>query len=52
VIEASDIDYDQLIEEGSWVHLSVHPKMRRQTMIANFSGRKVTYAFYQPTRSA
>lgn len=33
VIAASDIEFDQLIEEeGRWVHLSVDPRRRRQVL--------------------
>ena len=28
----SDIAFDQLIEEGSWVHVSFDPRMRRQVL--------------------
>ena len=31
-IAASDLKFDQLIEEGTWVHLSVDPRMRRQVL--------------------
>lgn len=31
-IAASDLAFDQLIEEGSWVHLSFDPRMRRQVL--------------------
>ncbi len=31
-IEKSEIQFDQLIEEGSWVHLSFDPRMRRQVL--------------------
>jgi len=42
----SDLKYDQLIEEGNWTHISFHPKMRRQTLIANFNSRgKASYTF-------
>jgi zinc D-Ala-D-Ala carboxypeptidase len=30
VIAASEIEFDQLIEEGSWVHIGFGPKMRRE----------------------
>jgi zinc D-Ala-D-Ala carboxypeptidase len=42
----SGIKYDQLIEEGTWVHLSVDPKMRQQTLKATF-GRRVTYSEFK-----
>jgi len=31
-IEASGIRFDQLIEEGTWVHLSIDPRMRQQVL--------------------
>ena len=31
-ISRSPFDFDQLIQEGSWVHLSVDPKMRREVL--------------------
>lgn len=32
VIAASGIRFDQLIEEGAWVHLSIDPRMRQQLL--------------------
>ena len=31
-IARSDLAFDQLIEEGGWVHLSFDPRMRRQVL--------------------
>lgn len=31
-IEASDLKFDQLIQEGTWVHLSFGPRMRQQVL--------------------
>jgi len=31
-IKSSDIEFDQLIEEGTWVHISFSPTMRRQVL--------------------
>lgn len=42
-IAASDIAFDQLIQEGNWVHLGIRGDMRRQILTANFSGGKATY---------
>lgn len=42
-IKNSDIYYDQLIFEGTWVHISFDPRMRNQTLTATFKGGKVTY---------
>jgi hypothetical protein len=43
-IAASDIAFDQLIEEGTWVHISVDPRMRRQVLTATFSNGKASYS--------
>lgn len=45
-IEASDIPYDQLIYEGSWVHLglsAVGIKPRREVLTAHFGGGATRY---------
>jgi len=42
-IEASDIQFDQVIAEGTWVHFGIRGDMRRQVLTANFSGGKATY---------
>lgn len=42
-IVASGIDFDQLIHEGSWVHISFGPGMRRSILTASFKGGKATY---------
>ena len=31
-LDRSDLEFDQIIEEGSWVHISFDPRMRRQVM--------------------
>lgn len=36
-IAASKIQFDQLIEEGTWVHLSFAPAMRREVLTATFN---------------
>lgn len=43
---AESVRYDQLIQEPTWVHFSVAPKMRRQNLLAyrNKSGRMI----YEP----
>ena len=38
------IQYDQLICEGGWVHISFDPKMRNQTMNATFKNGKAAYS--------
>ncbi len=34
----SNIPFDQLIMEGTWVHISFDPRLRRQTLIKNAKG--------------
>jgi len=34
----SDIDFDQIIMEGTWVHLSFAPAMRRQALVKTSQG--------------
>ena len=43
-LQASDIKFDQVIQEGSWVHISFDPRMRQQTLTAHFADGKVTYS--------
>lgn len=40
---ADYIDFDQLIWEGTWVHISFSDNPRREVLTAHFSGGKVTY---------
>ena len=42
-IAESPIKFDQLIYEGTWIHLSVDPRNRRDLLTAHFRGGKVTY---------
>lgn len=42
-IAASDIEFDQLIFEGAWVHIGIRGDMRRQIMTAHFDGGKASY---------
>jgi hypothetical protein len=37
-VAASDLPFDQLIEEGSWVHISFDPRMRRQVLTRRRDG--------------
>ena len=37
-IAASSLAFDQLIEEGSWTHLSFDPRMRRQILTKREGG--------------
>ncbi len=36
-IEASDLVFDQVIQEGTWVHYSVDPRGRRNVLTAHFA---------------
>ncbi len=38
IIQDSGIEFDQLIQEGTWVHVSFDPKMRGQILTAKFVG--------------
>ena len=38
-----DLPFNQLIHEGTWVHISFAPALRRQVLTAHFNGGKVTY---------
>ena len=42
-IAQSDIKYDQIIYEGTWIHLSVDPRNRRDVLTAHFKGGKASY---------
>lgn len=42
-ILGSGINFDQLILEGSWVHISFDPRMRQEVLTAHFAGGGVTY---------
>lgn len=42
-IAGSDIEFDQVIQEGSWVHISFDPRMRRQALTAKFGPGGATY---------
>lgn len=44
-IRDSDIEFDQLIHEGTWVHIGLADgKQRHQVLTALFSGNGVTYS--------
>lgn len=43
-IKESGIKYDQCLNEGTWVHISVDPRMRQETLHALFDSKgKATY---------
>ena len=43
-ISESDIQFDQIIQEGTWVHISFAPTMRRQILTAHFGPEGTTYS--------
>jgi hypothetical protein len=43
IIAASTIKFDQLIYEGTWVHISFDPKERMDILTADFSSGKAKY---------
>jgi hypothetical protein len=43
-IAASQIEFDQLIEEGAWVHISFAPTKRRKIMSAHFTDGIASYS--------
>ena len=38
------LKFDQLIQEGSWVHISFDPRQRRQVLTAHFGPNGTTYS--------
>ena len=42
-IAESDLEFDQLIYEGTWVHFGIRGDMRRQVLTAKFNGGRATY---------
>lgn len=42
-LAGQEVKFDQLIQEGTWVHLSVAPAMRQEVLTAHFAGGNVTY---------
>lgn len=42
-IAESPIKFDQLIYEGTWVHLSIDPRNRREVLTAHFKNGKASY---------
>ena len=43
-LAASDIQFDKLIQEGTWVHISFAPEARRQLLTAHFGVGGTTYS--------
>lgn len=42
-IVESDIDYDQVINEQKWVHISFAPTMRKMALTAHFNNGRAEY---------
>jgi len=42
-IAESPIKFDQLIQEGTWIHFSVDPRGRRELLTAHFGNGRTTY---------
>lgn len=43
IVGDGSIRFDQLIQEGTWVHISFAPPMRQEVLTAHFAGGKATY---------
>lgn len=43
-IAGSGLDFDQVIQEGTWVHVSFDPRMRRNVLTASFGPGGATYS--------
>ena len=43
-IAKSPIQFDQCIQEGTWVHISFDPQLRRQVLTATFANGTPTYS--------
>jgi zinc D-Ala-D-Ala carboxypeptidase len=44
LIKNSDLIFDQCIEEGTWVHISLDPHSRREILVAHFGPEGTTYS--------
>lgn len=42
-IQGADLGYDQMILEGTWVHISFDPRMRMEILTAHFGPLGTTY---------
>jgi zinc D-Ala-D-Ala carboxypeptidase len=42
-VAGSDIAFDQVIQEGSWCHISFDPRLRHQALTATFGAGGATY---------
>lgn len=43
-LEASQLGFDQLIQEGKWVHISFDPRRRREVLTAHFGPNGTQYS--------
>ena len=43
-IAHSDIPFDKCIQEGTWVHISFDPQLRREILTAHFGADGTTYS--------
>jgi Peptidase M15 len=43
LITGSTVAFDQCIQEGTWVHISFDPRLRREVLTAHFGNGGVTY---------
>ena len=46
-IVLSDLEYDQVIYEGSWVHLAISDTPRKQALVATFTDEGVKYSDWE-----
>ena len=47
-LQQSNLAFDQIIQEGTWVHISFDPQMRHQVLTAHFDGGVATYTVGVP----
>jgi hypothetical protein len=43
IVADGSIQFDQLIQEGTWVHVSFAPEMRKEVLTAHFVDGKASY---------
>lgn len=43
LVDATEVEFDQLIQEGTWVHISTSARPRRQVLTARFGPGGTTY---------
>ncbi len=43
LIDKAKLQFDQCIQEGTWVHISFAPTMRQEVLTAHFNSGKTTY---------